>query len=934
MSNFDNHFKKDTILEKTKNSVNNLINYNDKFKNNVQYPGEPLDEMKIKQLLLPVYDKIYEIKEDLLLFSELNSKNNSKNISTKKFNEMQHLHTNILFNKNIIDDTLNYMKEKIDNINYEQINKEFQEIEITLETLKKEMEDMVEEFNNKYEKIIKEKKRQKIAEDLMKGNYKNIPEGYNRGLQINAELKNKLEDDEENGAIDYNKYKHDINEINDEKENLMIQYLEDKQKAINRLPQMVPPYQKVNFDYDDIKVPNFKNLNNNNINNNRQINNNNIMNNKNNDKNIKDNDFKQNNINFNNNKKNNINEINSNIQIDNASNSGINNNINNDNNINMNPISKNNKKIDKSDINIIEESKNNIPQNFYMKSDYNNEDENDIKERDNIDPTETLNNFKKKMSEASKAILTGPTKINKDPKSKKKLDPNKLAYESYMRNIQPKSSASKISYQNFNKPKKPKKVIKNEFKKKPYKYNTGKYPEENEKNRINEFLEKNPSRPVNKNLRIFEQENLEEEIKRIVDINIKKAFSTHQLNKNNMDSSRIRKNNTGSNNDELLKVLIEKFDDIENAIRETKNNNNNGNGIEYKQDINEMLANEIFNKIYTQIYSKIHNINIRQRKPESESEEEEEKDESENEIIQKKDNIEKPEQINIFNEDLNKDLKDLDEVIPAPRDLNLNKYNDISISSEPLSESMKRKPDINNQIEITNINIKKNKFLFNENQVNYNSYLNKKNIIDNSLSEGEERTNKEESSQSDFDNYNNKFKTAKNFMPNQNKNKTGNDLLLLKYQNENMPEVNLNKNNIKNINFNDEPKINLNNNKLLKNLDIYDSGEYNVFKNSFLENMNNNKMLNNFESMKNPYNQNNLDFDLQNLKIIKHDEKDMDDIKRKIELIKMKNDQDNEINNNSNNIGTNNYNNNYNNKIRKSDDGDSSPGEVRDEDSY
>ena len=933
MSNFDNHFKKDTILEKTKNSVNNLINYNDKFKNNVQYPGEPLDEMKIKQLLLPVYDKIYEIKEDLLLFSELNSKNNSKNISTKKFNEMQHLHTNILFNKNIIDDTLNYMKEKIDNINYEQINKEFQEIEITLETLKKEMEDMVEEFNNKYEKIIKEKKRQKIAEDLMKGNYKNIPEGYNRGLQINAELKNKLEDDEENGAIDYNKYKHDINEINDEKENLMIQYLEDKQKAINGLPQMVPPYQKVNFDYDDIKVPNFKNLNNNNINNNRQINNNNIMNNKNNDKNIKDNDFKQNNINFNNNKKNNIKEINSNIQIDNASISGINNNINNDNNINMNPISKNNKKIDKSDINIIEESKNNIPQNFYMKSDYNNEDENDIKERDNIDPTETLNNFKKKMSEASKAILTGPTKINKDPKSKKKLDPNKLAYESYMRNIQPKSSASKISYQNFNKPKKPKKVIKNEFKKKPYKYNTGKYPEENEKNRINEFLEKNPSRPVNKNLRIFEQENLEEEIKRIVDINIKKAFSTHQLNKNTMDSSRIRKNNTGSNNDELLKVLIEKFDDIENAIRETKNNNN-GNGIEYKQDINEMLANEIFNKIYAQIYSKIHNINIRQRKPESESEEEE-KEESENEIIQKKDNIEKPEQINIFNEDLNKDLKDLDEVIPAPRDLNLNKYNDISISSEPLSESMKRKPDINNQIEITNINIKKNKFLFNENQVNYNSYLNKKNIIDNSLSEGEERTNKEESSQSDFDNYNNKFKTAKNFMPNQNKNKTGNDLLLLKYQNENMPEVNLNKNNIKNINFNDEPKINLNNNKLLKNLDIYDSGEYNVFKNSFLENMNNNKMLNNFESMKNPYNQNNLDFDLQNLKIVKHNEKkDMDDIKRKIELIKMKNDQDNEINNNSNNIGTNNYNNNYNNKIRKSDDGDSSPGEVRDEDSY
>ena len=161
MTNLENHFKKDNILEKAKNSFTNLINYNDKFKNSVQYPGEPLDNMKIKQLLLPVYDKIYEIKEDLLLFSELNSKNTSDKISPKKFNEMQHLHTNLLYNKNIIDETLNYMKEKIENVNYEQINKEFEEIELTLENLKQDMEDMVEQFNNKYEKIIKEKKKTK-----------------------------------------------------------------------------------------------------------------------------------------------------------------------------------------------------------------------------------------------------------------------------------------------------------------------------------------------------------------------------------------------------------------------------------------------------------------------------------------------------------------------------------------------------------------------------------------------------------------------------------------------------------------------------------------------------------------------------------------------------------------------------------------------------
>ena len=61
-----------------------------------------------------------------------------------------------------------------------------------------------------------------------------------------------------------------------------------------------------------------------------------------------------------------------------------------------------------------------------------------------------------------------------------------------------------------------------------------------------------------------------------------------------------------------------------------------------------------------------------------------------------------------------------------------------------------------------------------------------------------------------------------------NKNKTGNDLLMLKYYNENLPEVNFN-NNINN-NFNNEEDINLNNDNLLKQMDIYDSGEYNEFK--------------------------------------------------------------------------------------------------------
>ena len=156
-----NNFQKETLFNKTKNSVNDLINYNDEFQKSAQFAGEQIDEKKINQLLLPVYSKIYEIREGLQKFNELKQKSNKENISNREFNEMQSLHTNIVFNKNIIDDTINYMKEKIENIHYEQIHKEFEEITSILETLNIEMENMINEFNNKYEKIIKEKKKEK-----------------------------------------------------------------------------------------------------------------------------------------------------------------------------------------------------------------------------------------------------------------------------------------------------------------------------------------------------------------------------------------------------------------------------------------------------------------------------------------------------------------------------------------------------------------------------------------------------------------------------------------------------------------------------------------------------------------------------------------------------------------------------------------------------
>jgi hypothetical protein len=209
----------------------------------------------------------------------------------------------MFYNKNLIDDTMNYRKEKIENVPYEQIHKEFEEITSMLEALNYEMENMVSDFNNKYEKIIKEKKRQKIAEDLANGNYnKNSidPKKYDL-LNKNDDIKiNKIIDNEED--IDYNKYKYDIDQLNSEKENLMLKYLEDKQKAINGLPKLVSPNEKVSFKYE-IKPPDYNNDNNINNENNINKNSNSISNNNINNNNINDN----NNINNNSINKNSIN---------------------------------------------------------------------------------------------------------------------------------------------------------------------------------------------------------------------------------------------------------------------------------------------------------------------------------------------------------------------------------------------------------------------------------------------------------------------------------------------------------------------------------------------------------------------------------------------------------------------------------------------------
>ena len=959
-----NDFKNETLLQKTKNSVTDLIKFNDDFQNSAQYPGEQIDEIKIKQLLLPVYDKIYEIRDDLNKFNELNKKNNNKNISNKQFNDMQYLHTNIVFNKNLIDDTINYMKEKIENVHYEQINKEFQEITSMLETLNIEMENMVNDFNNKYDKIIKEKKRQQIAEDLLNGNYNKNPQANkydffnkNDNLKIHKNI-----DDEDN--IDYNRYKYDINDLNLEKENLMLKYLEDKQKAINGLPKLVAPNEKVSFKYE-IKPPNYDNENNkNSINKINDSNNQNINN-------INNDDIKEeNNLNNNSNK---ISD--SNISNDRNNNGNIqpkengkkikNNNYNNNKYNGMNKPRPNgsSKKINKNKKHV-----------NYMED--NNDNENSINnnpKKANIDLVETMNDFQKKMNVMSNQIITGQPRKNFKPKIIN-TGPTKA---DYLRNIQPRSNASKVTYQNFNRQKKPEPYFfDNKYKKKPNNFKVGKYPNEEEEQKLNDFIEQNPQRPIRKenNFNYIDPN----EIQRLIEMNVKKALSLYGI-----DSQRNRNNNNNNNNnDELLSILIQKFDNIENAIRETKNDNNNG--IQFEKDLNERLANEIFNKIYSQIGT---NINIKVNEPKKEQPPKPQPKEEDNIINnQDNDNINK---INIFGENNNIGMNELDKMIPEPRDLNLHNYNEISDTSSCISESLRNKNNINqgmNNFEINKINIRDDRILY-ENNINRQNMADSN--IDNSISKGEVRSESEEDMKIEY-NKRKFFRTDNNYF---NKNKTGKDLLILKNYNENLPD-NYNYNNLENnnddydsdmnnlflpknnnanlynnnimYNDNNRPEINMNNNDLLKKYKLYESDEYNKFKLNFQQKMNNNQTQSNFgntnnlnvNNNNNTYtqfrfiqNNQNLSNTIGSLKLHKITNKDVDELNKEIEILKKKNmekskelglpDNDNFINNinnmnyvnNINNINnTNNINNINNMNIKNS--GEYSSGEVRSDDSY
>ena len=782
---------KNPLLLNTKTSVKNLIKYNDEFQNKNE-TRESIDEVEVKKILIPFYDSIEQIQNEIKNIQNIN--NNKDILSNKKnIDKLITISDNLNKNKNNIEETLIYMKENIDNVHYEDINKEFILIKENLENLFNEIENIENEFNNKFEIIINEKKREKIFNDLMNTDNNN---------NINTKKYFPNEDVRINNLdyIDYNDIKNDINDINLETDGLWLKYLTDKEKFEKNLPQLVKPSEKIDFRYDLNEKEKNKIKNKKNINKIDNINNDDYYNDFDNNNKISNEKSKRT---LNNNKKN----------FENSKNYSPNENKRYINNINYNNTS-NKSKI--SNEKFKRESQYN-PSIDNTKSVHSNQPSN---KKSKLTPNEQMLLYQSHMNELSKNITSSKSRLANPKKQIIYIGPSK---ENIKITKQPRSLNSKRTLQDFkripNKPVYEYVKIKDDDNK--GKFREGIYPTTKEKNLYKTFVEHNYY------YNGMNEDQINEFIRKyIYDYIIDMINNPDKYKKKQMEEI-----NKGYNNEDLINLLIKKFSDLEEAIlRGLNNNNNNINYMPFNNDLNDQIADAIYNQIKSDLGIK---ININDNMNNSQNLNNTSQTNRSQRIRLHLDNRVKEDDNNIFNNDQKLSIEDLDKLIQMPHKINLSEY-DISKSSSYMSNDLNKKEIFDN----LNINISINK------------KINKKTTFDesdNSLSRGQI------------------LDDSLNIKANDKileKNRTGLDLLMVKNFNENIPEQ-IMYNNISNIEENNNNEsfsnsfindnneiIDINNNNRLKMLQLYESKEYQIFKNNFINEINKNYNNNIYNSLK------------------------------------------------------------------------------------
>lgn len=801
---------KNQLLGQTKNCLKDLQLYDSLFKKQEKPKSEGTT---IQKILLPIYNQINELKEEIKKVNEYtqikkNQKIQQKSMNKTDVNDLYNLHIKFQQSKNNINDTMDYVNGNINNISYQDVEivKALDDLRDTFEAMSKEMENIENDFNEKFEFIIKERRRQQIANDLLNGTYKTKNDYAKKLLNTDdfGDSSLQLLD-----KVDYNEYKRDITDINFEKDLLLSKYTNEKDKFSSHLPKLVNPKEKVAFSYTLDDSENSKN-------------------------------------NFDGKKSSgNLRKVRNNTssQLNESSNENMNTNFQSNQNFNSQTASstnlkKNTNKPISSNDNLIiyekvEEEKND--------NDFGGET-NNIKKRE-MSPAEKMYLYQKNMNDLSCFIET--TKPKPPPERKKILiGPSK---QDIIRGIQPRSSKTKKTLQTFQKKRQPPLYYYEQYPIKRKGFKDGKYPPQKE-NLLNVPKRKPKDGEINlDDYKVHYPYDIpEDEMKKIteklIELYIKDALKNKGQGGPGRDRTRIDIINEGNGrgkggyNDELLKLLIKKFGDLEDAI---KGNWNRGNGGGGNGDLSDDIANQLYNKMKNDMTI---NINLEGfgrggtgpiYGPEGEQQQQDNLRRSRDQrskinlthqsySINKSNESElgkdaKP--IPLFENDTKLSIKELDKMILMPHKINLNEY-EISNTSSYISESHKiKQEELNIQIQ-------------SEKKINES----------NSLSRGQVTSEYE----------NDEIESEINV-----KNRTGLDLLVLKNFNENLPHhiIDNNNNNVSQIeqveeydemsssfgnSFNNNARevVDINNNARLKLLQLYESKEYNEFKNNFFNNLN------------------------------------------------------------------------------------------------
>lgn len=802
--------KSNSLLSEMKTSMKVLKSYDTLIKESNDKKNE---DTAIKKILQPIYSQLSSLKDEIKSLNEIsdiknNEKIKNKSLTKNDINSLYNLHLKFQQNKTNVSSTLDYMSNNITELSYEDVEivKALDELRSTFEVMSKEMESIETDFNDKFEYVIKERKRQQIANDLMNGTYK-VKENYQRKL-LNDDFNNEFLPSSQLDKVDYNKYIDELCDINKAKEQLCNEYSNNKENFAS-IPKLVDPKEKIRFCYDIEEEKN-----NNDININKQKKQKIIVNNRNSISNVyKSTDYQTLN--------------------------------------NKSVITKESNENYKSDVIVYEKEQNVIEEDNNIKNEEITDKE-QIKKSE-MSPSEKMSLYQRNM----KNIQIETAKPKKIERKKILVGPSK---DDIIRKKQPRSSKTKETFQSFKKKSQPPLYIYEQFPSKRQGFKCGKYPSSNQ------FEYDINNRDISKETKIntedykvfypednLSNQNMKEIVEKTIALYIKDAMNKKRNQNENSNEQHYNNENLNSNNSinnrQLMTLLIKKFEDLENAIRNpnsniAKNENNQTNQMMYNsgnqsQDIADMLYNKIKNDMNININlegifshqnqneintneevneSTISHISSSQRRVHFAVKQNNTNEYSiTNRSVNKKETKEaKP--IPLFEDDNNINIDQLDTLIQMPHHIDLNEY-EISNTSSYISEQQQR-----------NINslIKNN---------------NKTNETNNSLSKGQ--------IESEFED---------DFVSSQNeehiRNRTGKDLLLLKQFNENLPMMinNNNNNDISSISSsfgnsfenNAREVIDINNNKKLKKLKLYESKEFNDFKSKFINNMNTSPILYSF----------------------------------------------------------------------------------------